>query len=269
MPEPQTGFQVSADATEVYESTVGIFMAPFVEAVCTAVAVRPGDSALDVACGTGFLTRRLVELVGDTGRVVGADVNPEMLARALRACPEGIEWIQAPAAGMALPDKSFDVVVCQQGAQFFPDLVAALKEARRLGRSGSRYAATIWAPSGHSAYLDAQVASLAAEVGEDAIGSLRAAMPTGGDRLLADSAKAAGFADIDVSMVVAQVLLPPIADYYPIQILATPWGMPFSQLPSPARDRVAQHAVDLLAGYRQDDGQYLVPFASHLLLAQN
>lgn len=269
MTETETGFQVSGDGPAAYESSVGIFMAPFVDAVCQAVALRSGESVLDVACGTGFLTRRLPELVGSGGRVVGADVNPGMLARAQQSCPAGISWVQGLAAAMPLPDNDFDVVVCQQGAQFFPDLTAAMTEARRVGRPGLRYAATIWAPMEHSPYLQAQVRSLAAEVGEEAIGSLRAAIPPDGDRLLGDGARAAGFVDVSVTMIVADVVLPSIADYYPMQIMATPWGEPFSALPEPARDRVIQDAVDLLADYRQDDGRYRVPFASQLLLARD
>lgn len=144
------------DGPAAYESTVGIFMAAFVDALCAAVQLRPGESVLDVACGTGFVTRRLPMLVGPTGRVAGADVNPAMLARAEQSCPPGIDWVIGAAADMPLPDNEFDAVLCQQGAQFFPDLVAAMTEARRVGRPGLRFAATVWAPKELSPYLEAQ-----------------------------------------------------------------------------------------------------------------
>jgi ubiquinone/menaquinone biosynthesis C-methylase UbiE len=74
------------------------------------------------ACGTGVVTRLLAERVGPTGAVVGLDINPEMPAVARRAAPQpNIEWVEGSAVGMALPDATFDQVLCEQGLQFFPD----------------------------------------------------------------------------------------------------------------------------------------------------
>src|SRR3546814_6159009 len=78
-------------------------------------ALREGERVLDVACGTGVVTRLASEQVGATGAVSGLDVNPGMLAVARAATPEGmsIEWHEANAEAMPLPDASFDVVLCQ------------------------------------------------------------------------------------------------------------------------------------------------------------
>src|SRR3546814_10556694 len=95
-------------------------------------ALREGERVLDVACGTGVVTRLASEQVGATGAVSGLDVNPGMLAVARAATPEGmsIEWHEANAEAMPLPDASFDVVLCQLGLQFMPDRQAALREMR-------------------------------------------------------------------------------------------------------------------------------------------
>src|SRR5687768_4108890 len=98
----------------------------------TLAAARPnrGERVLDVACGTGIVTSQLPPLVGGTGRVVGLDINPGMLAVAsAQPKPEGcaIEWKEGSGIAMDLPPASFDLVVCQQGLQFFPDRSAGVR----------------------------------------------------------------------------------------------------------------------------------------------
>jgi ubiquinone/menaquinone biosynthesis C-methylase UbiE len=78
-------------------------------------APQPGECALDVACGTGSVARRVAPLVGAEGKVVALDINSEMLAvgRALPA-PAGatIEWREGNAIALTLPDGAFDLVLC-------------------------------------------------------------------------------------------------------------------------------------------------------------
>ena len=82
-----------------------------------AAAIRPGERVLDVACGTGIVTRLAQERVGSEGTVAGLDPNPEMLAVARQAAPPEprIDWYEAPAEAIPLPDESFDVVLCGMG----------------------------------------------------------------------------------------------------------------------------------------------------------
>ncbi len=108
-------------------------------------AVRPGQRVLDVACGTGVVTRIAAERAGPSGRVAGLDVNADMLAAARAASPGArIEWYEGSALALPFPDGSFDIVVCQQGLQFFPDRVAGLREMRRVLTAGGRLALSCW-----------------------------------------------------------------------------------------------------------------------------
>jgi ubiquinone/menaquinone biosynthesis C-methylase UbiE len=110
-------------------------------------APQPGERVLDVACGTGSVARHAAPLVGADGKVIGLDLNPGMLAvaRALPAPPGAtIEWLEGNATSLALPDDAFELVLCQQGLQFFPDRGAALREMRRVLAEGGRVAISVW-----------------------------------------------------------------------------------------------------------------------------
>jgi SAM-dependent methyltransferase len=121
-----------------------------------------------VACGTGAVTRILAECVGPAGTVVGLDINPAMLAVARVATPlPNIEWLEGSAVSMALPDATFDHVLCEQGLQFFPDKPAALAEMRRVLRPGGRLALSCWCAVEHMPGYLALEQALARRIGPE------------------------------------------------------------------------------------------------------
>src|SRR5205823_9474849 len=97
--------------------------------------------------GTGVVARLAAQQVGPEGQVTGLDLNPGMLAVA-RALPPPlgatITWVECSAVAMDLPDATFDVVLCQQGLQFFPDKPAALREMHRVLKPNGRAAIAVW-----------------------------------------------------------------------------------------------------------------------------
>ena len=132
----QSGFQVSSEAAERRERyAVRFFAGPWAPGLIALAALQQGEHVLDLACGTGLVTRLAAPEVGPTGHVTGLDINTGMLAVARSLPPPSgtpITWIQGDACAMDLPDASFDVIVCQQGLQFFPDKPAALREMHRV-----------------------------------------------------------------------------------------------------------------------------------------
>jgi SAM-dependent methyltransferase len=134
--------------TDVYESYYGpAIFEPLTDLLLGHVPPRPGERVLDVACGTGIVTRRVAALVGEDARVVGVDVNPAMLETA-RAIAErrglAIEWREGDGTALDLPDASFDLVTCQQGLQFFPDRPAGARHLRRVLADDGRAAVATW-----------------------------------------------------------------------------------------------------------------------------
>jgi ubiquinone/menaquinone biosynthesis C-methylase UbiE len=141
IPFAQTSFP------EMYEQAlVGPLFQPWVKDLLDEVALHPGDRLLDVACGTGIVARLAKERLGESGVVVGVDLSPAMLAVARRV-GAGIDWREGDAGALPLRQgERFDVVVCQQGLQFFPDRAAAAREMRRALVEGGRLAVSTWRP---------------------------------------------------------------------------------------------------------------------------
>jgi ubiquinone/menaquinone biosynthesis C-methylase UbiE len=144
------GKRYSENPAENYERYfVPAIAAPLAEDLLQTAALRPGERVIDVACGTGVVTRGAAARVGGDGSVAGVDVNPAMLHVARAVTPPGtsIRWYEASADAMPLPDDGFDVVLCQMGLQFFPDKVAALREMRRVLAPGGRLVLNLPGPT--------------------------------------------------------------------------------------------------------------------------
>jgi arsenite methyltransferase len=110
------------------------------ELVRAALGARPGDRILDVGCGPGFYITELLEAVGREGAVVGVDISADMLAvAAKRAAGHGnVEFHEAGAASLPVPDASFERAVCVQVLEYVRDVPAALAEMHRVLRPGGR-----------------------------------------------------------------------------------------------------------------------------------
>jgi ubiquinone/menaquinone biosynthesis C-methylase UbiE len=143
MDEAERG-QVTANAAEVYEEFfVPALFREWADRVADAAAVGPGARVLDVACGTGALTRAVAARVGARGAAIGLDVNADMLAVARRKAP-ALEWRQGRAEAFGFDSGRFDAVVSQFGLMFFEDRRAALAEMMRVLRPGGRLAVAVW-----------------------------------------------------------------------------------------------------------------------------
>lgn len=133
---------------EMYEQFYGpAIFEPCTHMLVAYAAPRPGESVLDIACGTGQVARRVAPLVGEQGSVTALDVNPGMLAVARTLPPPAgavIDWREGDAVDPQLPDSVYDLVLCQHGLQFFRDRAAAVRHMKRVLRPGGRLALAVW-----------------------------------------------------------------------------------------------------------------------------
>jgi SAM-dependent methyltransferase len=119
---------------------------PFAAFLAERLPRRPAGDVLEVACGTGLVTRRLRERLDPSVRLVATDLSAGMLAFAQRAvgADGGLQWREADAMRLPFADGGFAVVVCGFGLMFVPDKLAALREARRVLQPGGLLLLSVW-----------------------------------------------------------------------------------------------------------------------------
>ncbi|MEO6571800.1 MAG: methyltransferase domain-containing protein, partial [Ilumatobacteraceae bacterium] len=153
-----SGFQLAGRQAEAYHAHTGVFMDGSARLLADGAGIRPGDVVLDLACGTGLVAGHTAPLVGSSGRVVGVDVNAAMLEVARGINGDVVEFVESSCELLPFEDATFTHVLCQQGLQFFPDPVGALREAGRVLRPGAALIATVWATPDGNPYIEAQLA---------------------------------------------------------------------------------------------------------------
>jgi ubiquinone/menaquinone biosynthesis C-methylase UbiE len=134
------------------------------------VSLHQGDRVLDVACGTGIVTRLVVQRFPNIASIVGMDLNPGMLEVARANTPTTgvpVEWQQGDLCALPFPEDHCDVVLCNQGMQFVPDKSVALGEIKRVLVSGGQLVFTVWSevPPYFAALAEALGRHVSAEVG--------------------------------------------------------------------------------------------------------
>lgn len=129
-----------------YDSGLGpLFFEPFSEHLGERIAELAPESVLELACGTGRLTRHMADRLDPAARIVATDVNPAMLlfAQQVIADPR-VEWNTVDAVDLQYADASFDLVVVQFGVMFYSDRAKAFREALRVLKPGGRLIFTCW-----------------------------------------------------------------------------------------------------------------------------
>lgn len=256
-------FQLSDDAPTRYERHVAPVMESFVERAIERAELREGDAVLDVACGTGFVARRAAEVVGPTGRVTGLDVNPGMLGAARQFSPAAnIEWIEASALEIPLPDATFNAVICQQGIQFFPDRVRALREMARLAGAGGRVVVTCFRPLDVQPYFGPQLAQFAELLGSPVLVDAFACPP---EEIRASLAAALyGHADIEAFEGVLRVA-GDLEGFLWGHALSLPVAPALGALGDAGRERFVEGMLSALAPYVSSSGLE-VPVSTYIIV---
>lgn len=134
-------------AASYYERYWARQLQPAHDALIGAAALKSGAHVLDVACGTGLVTMRAIELVGPSGSVVGTDLSDTMVTAArseARGRGFAATFRQMNAEELDFPDATFDTVLCALGLMYVPDPDAAIAEMFRVVRPGGTVVASVW-----------------------------------------------------------------------------------------------------------------------------
>lgn len=165
--------QAELEAGRGYETLfVPALFAPWTRHVIEGAGVADGAHVLDVACGSGVLARQALLRAGTSGRVVGVDPAPGMLAAAKEVEP-AVEWVHGSAEALEFDDGAFDCVACQFGMMFFQDRTKAAAEMARVMRPDGRLAIAVWDRIDNNPAYGAVIDLLDKEVGRDAGDALR------------------------------------------------------------------------------------------------
>jgi SAM-dependent methyltransferase len=165
-----TGWAARVDWTEKN-------FAPLTEWLRTTGCWRQGSVVLDVACGSGYPAVAAARAVGSSGRVVAADIAPEMVAvaarRARQSGVDNIEFSEMDAEALRFGPESFDAVTNTYGLMFCPDPERAVGEMRRVLRPGGRMVVAVWGHPRQNPFFDVMFTA-----GKDVLGL---APPDAGD----------------------------------------------------------------------------------------
>ena len=226
---------------------------PAATALLRVAALRPGERVLDVGCGTGIVTRLAAQAVGSEGRVTGLDVEPGMLtvARSV-AAGTGIEWIEASAESIPLPNESVDVVLCQMSLQFVPHRPRAAAEMRRVLAPGGRLVLSVPGPT--SSFFEPLAEALDRHVDPKAAAFVERVFSLHDVDELTALLEGAGFRDVRVDARRIELSLPPPKEFLWQYAAATPMAGILKEAGEAARKELEWDVVAAWRDYEADEG---------------
>lgn len=254
MTQQPFGESYGRTAPENYERFfVPAIGAPLAADLVDVADLRPGERVLDVACGTGVVTRLAAPRVGEDGAVAGLDMNAAMLAvaRAATASHAGVDWHEASAEAMPLDDGTFDVVLCQMGLQFMPDKVGALREMRRVLAPDGR--AVLNVPGPTPPVFAEMADALTQHVGPHAAAFVHAVFSLHDERELRDLMGAAGFLEVEVRRLPRTLTLPPGAAFLWQYLSSTPLAALVAETSDERRTALEAEVVDRWRPFGDDE----------------
>ncbi len=258
-------FRLTQAAARKYDDhSVPAMFGPLARATMAKVSLPEGAHVVDIACGTGALTREIATRLRGNGRIVGADLNDTMIELAIQRHPTDAHvatYVASDVCDLPFDEGSFDLAFCQQGLQFFPDKQAALVEIRRVLRSGGQLKLTCW--SAISPFNKSLSDALARHVGEAASDKAKAPFSLRDGGVIAELLEGAGFAVQARDSIVLERRFEDLFE----QIMALPVAEDLSEAGKEATDAVVE---DVAAGLEQyaKGNIFIVPQEAHLFEAQ-
>lgn len=148
---------------KLYETyLVPLIFEPYAADLANRVALKSVSSVLEIAAGTGVVTRKLASVLPSSVSIVATDLNQPMLDQAsATGTTRLVQWRQADAMQLPFADGTFDAVVCQFGVMFFPDKAKAFSEARRVLRKGGVLIFNAWDRIEENEFADTVTTALA------------------------------------------------------------------------------------------------------------
>lgn len=227
---------------------------PIAEDLIRLADVQSGEKVLDVACGTGIVTRLAAEKTGPSGSITGLDKNPGMLAvaRSVVDTEVPVDWHEAGAEEMPLPDKAFDVVFCQAGLQFVEDKPAALNEMNRVLADPGRVYINMPGKVGEVFAIFLQ--GLNDHISAEAAGAAGKVFSLNDTEELRQLMENAGFKNVNVSTHEKTFELPPPGDFLWQYIHSTPLAGVVPEVGEEHQQALERDVVQKWKNFEQNGG---------------
>jgi ubiquinone/menaquinone biosynthesis C-methylase UbiE len=200
------------------------------------------------------VTRLAAEQVSPGGAVVGVDINPGMLAVARSVTPPnlGIDWCEASAESMPLPDGAMDVVLCQMSLQFIPDGLRGLREMRRVLTPGGRLALNVPGPA--APMFDILADAMGHHIGPQAQGFVQAVFALNQEAELEKLLRDAGFRQVTAQAETRELSLPAPRDFLWQYVGSTPLAAIVADADEEERSALEREVVDGWQKFDSGDG---------------
>lgn len=232
--------------------------------------IKKGSRVLDVACGTGVVTKRLSQKVGEAGFVVGADTSLTAIGIAKRwnGRRPNLHFVIADAEKFSFAEK-FDVVTCQYALFFFPSASKALKNMKRsLRRSGSLGISV----HGHKVPFFTNILDAVTEFIPDYVPPGTPALDRYGTKLaLRKEVRKAGFSGISIKDFIFRYNPGTFEDYWQnyLKYVAKPLKEKIDLLDRSQRRQLKEMVCDNTKPHTKRDGTIDFPWEVLILTAQN
>ena len=258
-------FQLEGNAAQLYEKySVPMGAKPAAERLLDNVHLSKSDRVLDVACGTGIVTRLIAGRSQSVSSIVGVDLNDNMLDVARSLEPSAsfpIEWRQGDMCALPFSDTEFDLVLCNHGLQFVPDKPSALSEIKRVLVPGGRFAFTVW--SAEVPYLVAMANSIRRHISDEVAKSCLAPFSYRDGAIIRKVLKDAGFQSIDMQEVEFTRRLPATEGAVMELVARSAFARDVEAASEDARQAIAREVCEAMQPYRQGD-EFVEPLRNHL-----
>jgi ubiquinone/menaquinone biosynthesis C-methylase UbiE len=220
--------------------------------------LKPGESVLDLACGTGLVSFEAAGVLGSEGRLLGTDISERMVETAAAIAAENrfrnvsFQWMDAE--DLRLEDGSFDAALCSLGLMYMPDPRKALEEMRRVLRPGGRAVCSVWGPRENCGWaeifeiVDRNVASEVCPM----------FFQLGRPDMLELTFKTAGFAGVTVSRITTMLLYRDDREALGAAFEGGPVALAYYKFSDEVKENVHRDYLASIAQYRCDGG-YAVP----------
>ncbi|HPF69365.1 MAG TPA: methyltransferase domain-containing protein [Candidatus Krumholzibacteria bacterium] len=244
-----------------------VIFEPSIRHLIAAARPHPGESVLDVACGSGIAACKAGMMVGAHGRVCGVDIGPNILKKAatLYIGDAPAAWVRADMAALPFADGAFRLVLCHQGLQFAADREAVVRELRRVTARGGRAVVMCWSHIADCPFYLALRDVLNRHLGAAAAGFVAAPFSLPEEQDLHDLLGAA-FPRVSMSRISVRTAHPSAGAFAEGFLRYLPPSLAPREACEAARDAIVEEMDRRLEPW-QVDGPMIAPIVTHLAIA--